>query len=124
MNGGADHHVLVHNPKHFDWKAIEDIKDSYVQDMGRFAVAKFTNELIEEIGTFIRVVSCGSVVVEEGTMYRIVVEMKKENVTQSNLSSIELYVAKVLDHKYPLKSWTLWSFECSTLLALPYGLAL
>ncbi|KAA0053163.1 cysteine proteinase inhibitor 5-like [Cucumis melo var. makuwa] len=113
--------LLVQNHKNSEWKAIEDTKDPYIEDMGRFSVAKFTrNQDIEEMATFIRVVSSEYLVVNEGTMYRIVVEIRKENVSQSR----ELYVAKVLDHKHPFNSWTLLSFECSTLLALPSSLAL
>ncbi|KAG6603238.1 Cysteine proteinase inhibitor 6, partial [Cucurbita argyrosperma subsp. sororia] len=110
--------------KPHDWKSIEDIKDPYVQEIGRFAMTKFIHHQTGKTWTFIRVVNGETLAVEEGMLYRVVIEVKTDIVVQSYLGSIELYVAKVLDHKQPRKSWELLAFESSALLALPPGLAI
>lgn len=74
-------------------------------------MTKHAHGLLGAKWTFSRVVSGKAVKVEEGTKYYLLVEAKIEIVAPCRPSIYELHDAVVLDHKEPVKSWRLLSFD-------------
>ncbi|XP_022936218.1 cysteine proteinase inhibitor 8-like [Cucurbita moschata] len=84
------------------WKPIEDIKDPYVQEMGRFAVMEHDNMRIGENLKFICVQS-GEKQVVEGMNYRLLIK------ASNHLGISSLYMAIVYDKPWE-KTWKLIEF--------------
>ncbi|XP_022132702.1 cysteine proteinase inhibitor 5-like [Momordica charantia] len=118
----AQNDALLHLKMPGGWEPIKNIKDPYVQEMGRFAVMEQHPKPSELIASmeFIGVVSGEIQLVAHGKEYRLVVEVRvteKIIVHGCPVSSIRLYVAVVLD-KPSDKSWKVLSFAP---LELPVG---
>lgn len=93
------------------WEPIENIHNSYVQEMGRFAVMEHTHKLVGASLRFIRVVSGETRPMSEGKEYRLVVEVAEQIITSPPMLSVSIkfYLATVLEK--PLdRSWTLKAF--------------
>ncbi|XP_022132703.1 cysteine proteinase inhibitor 5-like [Momordica charantia] len=118
----AQNDALQHVKKPGGWEPIKNIKDPYVQEMGRFAVMEQPKPVgLVASMEFVGVVSGEIQLVAAGKEYRLVVEVKvteKIIVHGCPVSSIRLYVAVVLD-KPSDKSWKVLSFAP---LELPVGL--
>ncbi|KAG6590493.1 hypothetical protein SDJN03_15916, partial [Cucurbita argyrosperma subsp. sororia] len=102
--------VLNQNHKQCDWELIKNKDDPYVQEMGRFAVMEHVHGLVGAKWSFVGVVSCESLVVPKGKLYRLLIKVDIEIVVPCHPHAIEVYEAIVLDKECE-RSWELMSFK-------------